>query len=270
MPRNEAGQSAVEWSALVLLVALVVAGLGFGATRLDVRGLGDALVGAIVCVIGDACPAGSLEDAYGSELAHTLRRYAPNIVYERRSAQLPVDFRRCRAVDCSNGSDRPASIDESDLGLPVTVFTHVIDRRRESGSLYLQYWLYFPESFSGGIGRTLGPVSDRWPGFHPDDWEGVQLRVGPENRVAARATAHGEYKNFKHSNGWGPWTGWYRVSGGSHAGHLVDGPTGERSTPASDIRLVPLESLANTDVQHFEVAPPWQKVVYRDPESDSS
>jgi hypothetical protein len=172
MPRSEAGQSAVEWSALVLLVALALAGLGYAAGRLEAWGLSDALVGAIVCAIGDACPARSLEDAYGADLAGTVRKYAPNIVYERRSAQLPIDFRRCRSVDCPNGSDRPAPIDESDLGSPVTVFTHVIDRRSEGGSLYLQYWLYFPESFSGGIGRTLGPVSDRWPGFHRDDWEG--------------------------------------------------------------------------------------------------
>jgi hypothetical protein len=226
MPRNQAGQSTVEWSALVLLVALVLAGLGYAAGRLEAWSLGDALIEAIVCAIGDDCPAGSLEDAYGADLARTLRKYAPNIVYEQRSAQLPVDFRRCRSVDCANGADRSASINRSDLGLPVTGFTRVIDRRGKGGSLYLQYWFYYPESFSGGIGRSLGPVSDRWPGFHPDDWEGYQVRVAGDGQLSARATAHGHYKNRIHSDGWGLWTGWYRVSGGSHAGHLVDGPTG--------------------------------------------
>jgi hypothetical protein len=172
MSRNEAGQSVVEWSALVLLVALVLAGLGYAVGRLDAWRLGDAVIEAIVCAVGDDCPVGSLEDAYGKELARTLRRYVPNIVYERRSAQLPVDFRRCRVVDCANGADRAGPIRESDLGLPVTAFTHVVDRRPEGGAVYFQYWLYFPESFSGGIGRELGPLSDRWPGFHPDDWEG--------------------------------------------------------------------------------------------------
>jgi hypothetical protein len=270
MSRNEAGQSTLEWSALVLVVALVLAGLGYAAGRLDARSLGDALIEAIVCAIGNDCPAGSLEDSYGAELAQTLRKYAPNIVYERRSAQLPIDFRRCRSVDCANGSDRAAQIQESELGLPVTAFTHVVDRRPTGGALFLQYWLYYPVSFSGGIGRELGPLSDRWPGAHPDDWEGYQIRIGPGQKVSARATAHGEYKNFKHSTGWGPWTGWYRVSGGSHAGHLVKGPTGERSTRAQSVRLVPIESLRNTDVHRFEVSPPWEKAVYRDPESQSS
>jgi hypothetical protein len=266
MSRNEAGQSAVEWISVVLFVALVLAGLGYVARRLELWRLGDALIEAIACAAGGGCGDGSPEDAYGDGLARTLRRYVPNIVYERRSAQLPVDFRRCRTVDCANGADRPVPIRESDLGMPVTGFTHVIDRR-PGGALYLQYWFYFPESFSGGIGRPLG---HRWPGFHPDDWEGYQVRIAPGGGVLARATAHGEYKNFKHGTGWGPWTGWYRVSGGSHAGHLITGPTGERSTSASSVRLVPIELLRNTDVQHFEVSPPWQKVVYREPESDSS
>jgi hypothetical protein len=270
MPRSEAGQSAVEWSGLVLLVVLALAGSGLALGRLDARRLGDAIIEAIVCVVGGGCPVGSLEEAYGSELARALRAYAPNIVYERRSAQLPVDFRRCRSVGCSDGTDRAEEIDRSDLGEPVTAFTRVVDRRPDDGRLYLQYWLYFPESFSGGIGRRLGPISDRWPGFHPDDWEGYQVRIAPGDRVSARATAHGKYKNFKHSLGWGPWTGWYRISGGSHAGHLIEGPTGERSTRARSVRLVPLELLRNTDVHRFEVTPPWRKSVYREPESSSS
>ena len=107
------------------------------------------------------------------------------------------------------------------------------------GPLYLQYWFYYPESFTGGIGRMFG---DSWPGYHPDDWEGYQVRVSPGGGVSARATAHGGY-----GSGWGPWTGWMRVSGGSHAGHLVDRSTGERSTPASKMALVPLERLEDAD-----------------------
>jgi hypothetical protein len=99
--------------------------------------LGDAIIHAIVCAAGDGCPH-ALEDAYGKELAKTVREYAPNIVYEHRSAELPVDFRRCRELRCSNGSERAALIAESELGLPVTAFTRVVDRRDTSGALYLQ------------------------------------------------------------------------------------------------------------------------------------
>jgi hypothetical protein len=263
------GQATVEWTAVVLFVALALLTAGFVATRSVSFGLGRAILEGIVCAIEGGC-AGSLEEAYGGQLARIVREQAPNIVYERRSAQVPVDFRRCREVKCANGPDRAAEIRESGDGLPVTAYTHVIDRRPAGGPLYVQYWFYFPESFSGGVGRQLGPLSDHWPGFHPDDWEGVQLRIGPGGRVSARATAHGRYKNFIHSTGWGRWTGWYRVSGGSHAGHLVEGPTGERSTRAAGLRLIPIESIPNAERHRFEVSPPWEKAVYREPESTES
>jgi hypothetical protein len=265
MRRGEAGQATIEWTALVLVAALALSALGFVAVRAGAFGLGDAILDAIVCAAGDGCP-NALEDAYGDELAGTVRRFAPNIAYERRSAQLPIDFRRCREVACSNGSDRAAAIDESGAGLRVTAYTRVVDRRREGGALYLQYWLYFPESVTAGIGRALGPLAHDWPGFHPDDWEGYQVRVAADGTVSARATAHGGYAG----SGWGAWTGWYRVSGGSHAGQLVPRPAGERTTSASSLRLVPLESLNGTDSYRFAISPPWLKAVYRDPESASS
>jgi len=136
-------------------------------------------------------------------------------------------------------------------------------RRSGGGPLYLQYWFYYPESFTAGIGRIFG---DRWPGFHRDDWEGYQVRISPGGAVAARATAHGGYAS--------PWTtsgGWYRVSGGSHAGQVVGGlPQGERVTYASKLALVPLERLTGTGRYSFAVAPPWLKDVYSIPESGSS
>jgi hypothetical protein len=267
MPHEERGQATIEWTGLVLLVTLVLAAAAVTVSRGAGWGLGGSILDSIVCAAFDRCP-GALEDAYGAELARAVRDYAPNIVYERRSAELPVDFRRCRNLACSNGADRAVAIDESELGLPVTAFTRVIDHRKR-GPLYIQYWLYFPESFSGGIGRKLGPLAKYWPGFHKDDWEGYQLRI-EGGRVTARATAHGGYKGSLDSGGWQPWTGWYRVSGGSHAGHLVSGDTGERTTPASSLRLVPLETLGSRDLERFAVSPPWQKDVYTDPESASS
>jgi hypothetical protein len=263
--RGEQGQATIEWTALVLIAAVALSAIGFVAVRAGALRLGDAILEAIICAAGDGCPK-ALEDAYGDELGSTVRRFAPNIAYERRSAQLPIDFRRCREVACSNGSDDAAAIDESSAGLPVTAYTRVVDRRGRDGTLYIQYWLYFPESFTAGIGRKLGPLSDRWPGYHPDDWEGYQVRIGPAGAVSARATAHGGYAG----SGWGRWTGWYRVSGGSHAGRVVDEPAGERTTSASSLRLVPLESLNGTDSYRFTISPPWRKDVYADPEAVSS
>jgi hypothetical protein len=268
MQRNGVGQATIEWVALLLVVTLALGALGYLGTSVGGWRLGEAIVDAIVCAAAGGCP-DELEDAYGEDLARAVRKFTPNIVYERSSAQLPVDFRRCRELECANGSDRAGPIDESETGLPTTAFTRVIDRRPDGGSLYLQYWLYFPESFSGGIGRKLGPLASSWPGFHPDDWEGYQVRIAG-GRVSARATAHGGYKGLEDSSGWGPWTGWYRISGGSHAGHLVTRPARERTTPTGAIRLVPLERLSATDAYSFEVTPPWRKAVYSDPESAAS
>jgi hypothetical protein len=264
MHRAQAGQATVEWSGLLLALAFAFAALTLTVARTDAWGVGDGVVHALVCAVGGGCDQrDSLELAYGGELAAAVRSHAPNVVYEHRSAALPIDFRRCRETGCSDGSDAARAIDRSRSGLPVTAFTRVVDRRKAGGDLYLQYWFYYPESFTAGIGRIFG---DRWPGFHRDDWEGYQVRISPGGAVAARATAHGGYAS--------PWTtsgGWYRVSGGSHAGQVVGGlPQGERVTYASKLALVPLERLTGTRRYSFAVAPPWLKDVYSSPESGSS
>jgi hypothetical protein len=263
MRRSERGQATVEWSALGLMLALLFATAAFAVARTDAWGFGEGVVHAIVCAVEGGCEErDSLDLAYGDDIAALVRRYSPNVVYERSSAALPIDFRRCRKTECSDGPDAARHIERSRAGLPVTAFTRVVDRRAAGGPLYLQYWFYYPESFTGAIGRMFG---DSWPGYHPDDWEGYQVRVSPGNRIAARATAHGGY-----GAGWAPWTGWMRVSGGSHAGHLVSRGTGERSTPAGKIALVPLERLKRPARHSFEVSPPWRKDVYRVPESAGS
>jgi hypothetical protein len=263
MRDSERGQATVEWSALALLLALLFATAGFAVARTGAWGFGEGIVHALVCAVEGGCEErDSLDLAYGDDVAALVRRYSPNVVYEHSSAALPIDFRRCRRTECSDGSDAPRAIDRSRAGLPVTAFTRVVDRRTRGGALYLQYWFYYPESFTGGIGRMLG---DSWPGYHPDDWEGYQVRVSPGNRVSARATAHGGY-----GAGWAPWTGWMRVSGGSHAGQLAQGSADERRTPQSRIALIPLERLEGTSRYGFEVSPPWHKTVYRVPESSAS
>jgi len=69
--------------------------------------------------------------------------------------------------------------------------------------------------------RRLG--FGEYPGFHRDDWEGYQVRLGPSGAEHVRATSHGHYQWCKESSChgvWGPRTGWTRVSRGSHAGHI--------------------------------------------------
>jgi hypothetical protein len=262
--RSDTGQATVEWTGLLLAVAVLLAGLGYVAVRAEGWNLGDKLVHALACAAGGGCEEGedALTAAYGSATADLVRRYSPNVAYEQRSAELPVDFRRCRRLECSNGPAAASAIARSSAGLDVTAFTRVVDRRARGGPLYVQYWFYYPESFSGGIGRIFG---HRWPGYHPDDWEGYQVRIGPGGAVAARATAHGGY-----SGAWAPSTGWYRVSGGSHAGQVAGASASERTTPGSELNLTPLERLTGLDSQRFAISPPWLKDVYRDPESDSS
>jgi hypothetical protein len=264
MVRSQGGQASVEWSALLVVLAAIFAGLGYAIARTEAWGYGDNVLHAFACAVGIDCDEGedALARAYGDELAGLLRRYSPNVAYGASSAELPIDFRRCRKLECSNGSDDAKRIDRSSAGLPVTAFTRVVDRRSAGGAVYLQYWFYYPESFTAGIGRIFG---HRWPGYHADDWEGVQVRVAPDGSVAARATAHGGY-----GSGWQPWRGWYWVHGGSHAGDVVGGASGERTTPASELRLAPLERMDGLVSQRFEVTPPWLKGVYRDPESSGS
>jgi hypothetical protein len=264
MRRSEAGQATVEWSALLLVVSILLGGLAYAAVRADAWSLGDKLLHAVTCALGGGCggEGDALTAAYGTETAKLVRRYSPNLTYEARSAELPIDFRRCRKLECSNGSADPSEIRYSSAGLPVTAFTRVVDKRPAGGALYLQYWFYYPESFSGGIGRIFG---HSWPGYHPDDWEGYQVRIAPDGKAAARATAHGGY-----SSAWTSWTGWYRVSGGSHAGQVAAPSSGERTTPSTGLALAPLERVAGLAAQRFAISPPWLKDVYRDPESGAS
>ena len=97
-----------------------------------------------------------------------------------------------------------------------------------------------------------------------------------------RATKHGGYTWCKghiwHNSceRWGPPNGWTRVSRGSHAGHIPDKTPGngvrERSTTATGLRLVPLETLDHRTYKPLKggIDPPWTKEVYGDPATDTS
>lgn len=272
---DASGQAAVEWigTLFVVLAALLAAATALYAFR--GYGVAEAIMEKIVCAIRGpgSCVEkdGGLEEAYRPETAELVRRFTPNLVYESGTKALPVDFRECRDPGCADGDDlSQSSIVKSNVGHPVTAFTRVVDRRKQGDGLYIQYWLYYANSFSPRAGRLVG---NEWIGYHRDDWESVQVRVDSSGRAAMRASSHNGYQGCKESicqNMWIGWTGWSRVSGGSHAGHVVTDPGRERHTPASSIRLIPLETLAGRDSYRFAVNPPWHKTVWSDPTSDST
>jgi hypothetical protein len=118
----------------------------------------------------------------------------------------------------------------------------------------------------------------------------------PDGRVFARASAHNGYAGRKRwpnlnelpgepslprasrggvrierrarTGAWTPHTGWTRVTRGSHAGHIPDGPhDDERRTESDGVALVPIERLSPGDLAtSFAIVPPWRKPVYADPE----
>jgi hypothetical protein len=296
---------------LILLVALlfatVLALLGPLARALSlVSSLGEKLICA--ARLADSCDRGSpLAEAYGIDLARAVRRHAPAVLYERGMRALPVDFRSCRAPACSDARGDGVVI-RSQSGEPVTAFVHVIDCRDSArallvtsesgadcsgdraGSLYLQYWFFYPDS------ATLRGVPIAGArGYHRDDWESFQVRIGRGGDAVARASSHRAYNygqgaqnwgaesgiaplkagaevaGLRSSGGWGPDTGTLFVSGGSHAGNAKAGLLGySRITPPGRLKLVPLEPIVSGGRSAFAVAPPWQKLVWRDPEAEST
>ncbi|MET0305111.1 MAG: hypothetical protein ABW196_02645 [Solirubrobacterales bacterium] len=301
----------------ILLVGLVAAGV-----RVPGTALARAVASRMLCAVAMADRCGdepALIAAYGSEVGKLVRRHMPTILFERGSRALPVDFRRCRSSDCADGSAR-GLVGESDAGLPVTAFVHVIDCREagegdesgvagtpgsidapaagtaaapdcsgvRAGNLYLQYWTYYPDSATlRGV-----PIAEA-KGFHVDDWEGVQIRIGPDGDIDQRASSHHGYNHIQSlanvgsdaglvplaeaaeavgarpRNGWGPETRLLVVSGGSHAGNANGLLRVDRITPGRRVHLVPLEPVAEDagGGYRFAVSPPWLKAVWGDPEA---
>lgn len=298
---DERGVATVEWTGLVLLVAVV-----FAATATVGPVEAPGLARAIRCAVLARCGGEDrdLERAYGDDVAAHVRAWAPGIAYEPGTLVLPVDFRRCRAHRCADAPPAPGrDVWRSGGGVRATVFTHAVDRRARGGPLYVQYWLYYPDSTWLGpahavsrtpvIGDTpLGWLAGQVSGHHSDDWESFQVRIGRDGSIMARASAHNGYAGRlrwpnlnelpteppvprgggielrARTGAWTPGTGWTRVSRGSHAGHIPDGPArDERRTESDGVALVPIESLSATDrATAFAIPAPWRKPVYTDPE----
>jgi hypothetical protein len=302
--RSESGQASIEWTGVVCLVALALGAAVAFAPAIDGRSFGSAIARSIVCAVRGGCSGGDdqLRAAYSSGDAELVRRFAPNIVYEPGTHTLPIDFRRCRSHDCSDAPDeRGLDVSQSARGAPAAAFTHVV---RRDGETFLQYWFYYPDSPSTFLGShaVLKHLPGGDPADHPDDWEGYQVRVGASGDALVRATSHHAYQGCKElqcKNRWIAWTGWTRVSKGSHAGHIpyrtnwqvaprrrrgpaqrsVSGYTplypgrdlDERTTPAAALELIPIETLDQAALgTEFAIVPPWRKEVYDDPLSDST
>jgi len=328
---RDAGQATIEWVALVCLIAALLVGVLAAVGRgLPGAGLARTIAGRLLCAadLSQSCSTdGELLAAYGPELAGRIADNAPEIGYESGMTALPVDFRSCRGPVCGNGSDS-GPVWSSDSGDPAVAFVHAVDCRtaaaraqstregydcfgERAGNLYIQYWLYYEDS------TWLGGLKPGGLEHHEDDWEGVQLRIGPDG-TESRATSHHGYNydggpgswlsdaGVVHRSAWGPTTGRLYVSGGSHAGHvhepgrvsprrlkrgavgvsvdtyaavrgspaparvprrLTVPPTPPRWTPASQLTLVPIETLDDDALRtSFAIVPPWRKPVYRDPE----
>jgi hypothetical protein len=250
---------------------------------------------------------GPLVAAYGAELAAQVERRAPRIVYEPGMGELPVDFRSCRGGPCAEGSTagpvRASRTGEPAVAFVHVVDCRTSRARKagarhgydcsgaRAGNAYLQYWFYYGDSATQPWSGLPGH-----PGAHADDWEGFQIRIGRDG-TDARATSHHGYAygtgpqnwpsdvGLVSSSAWGEGTGRLYVSAGSHAGHAYEpkrpASVGGRAfsrgaaaparparwTPAADLVLIPIESLAPADRRAaFAIAPPWRKPVYLDPE----
>jgi hypothetical protein len=301
-PPTELGQASVEWLTVILVCSLSLGALASFGPLVDGRSFGGFLAHRIVCAAAGGCDDGdrALVGAYGAAGAALVRAHAPNLVYERGEPQIPVDWRRCRRPECASAPDDPdLDAHRGGRGTRATVFTRLLQRR---GLLFIQYWLYYPDSNTSFAGadkaweaswllpriRELVHGTGDWPGFHKDDWESYQLRLEPDGSAWVRASSHGHYQGCKDGdcrNRWIGETGWTRVSRGSHAGHIPvrGGPDRVapvypglelrgRTTTSEGLRLVPLETLGRRGYRRLDddVAPPWRKEAYRDPTSDKS
>jgi len=284
---EERGQGTIEWVGVVAVVALLLSGLVAAGAHIPGTVLARALASRMLCAVSMADGCGdepTLIAAYGSHVGELVRRHMPTILFEQGSRALPVDFRRCRDTACGDGTAR-GLVHESDTGLPVTAFVHVIER---GDDLYIQYWLYYADSATlRGV-----PIAGS-AGYHHDDWESVQIRIDPDGNVDERASSHHGY-NYAQSianagsdagidplkdvaeavgarpdNGWGPETRLLVVSGGSHAGNANGFLRVDRVVPGRRVHLVPLEPIAEEEGGDytFAVNPPWLKRAWRDPEA---
>jgi hypothetical protein len=304
--RDEQGQGTVEYVGLLLLVALVFGALVAAGVRVPGVALAESVASRLLCAAAlvDDCGDGpELIAEYGTEVGELVRRHMPTLMFEQGSKAVPVDFRRCRETACGDAA-RQGLVTRTDADLPITAFVHVIDCRDDvvekteaegadcsdprAGNLYIQYWTYYADSATF---RGVPVLGDE--GYHPDDWEGVMVRIRPDGSVDERASSHNGFNDrpgkvsgwasdagaapvkaaeeaigLRSKNGWGPETRLLIISGGSHAGNSRGIPEPGRITFGRDVQLIPLEPIAATTNATFAISPPWLKHAWRDPEAE--
>jgi hypothetical protein len=285
-----------------LVVSLGLAGVlaALGPLALGLS-FAHTLAGKLVCAvrISDSCVTDSrLVSAYGAELAAAVRDHTPEVFYERGMRALPVDYRSCRSPSCADGPGEGV-VWRSARGRTATAFVHVVDCRARgnaycsgsrAGNLYLQYWFFYPDSATL---RSVPVAGGK--GYHRDDWEVYEVRVGQDGGPDVRASSHNGFNHgqgpenwgsdagigplkagaealgAREDDGWGPETGALFVSGGSHAGSAdAFVPDYSRLTPARRLVLIPLEPIAAHEGRGFAVSPPWLKQVWNDPEAEGT
>jgi Flp pilus assembly pilin Flp len=144
---SQRGAASVEHAGLLLLIALVLAGVGGAAlsNRTDSaeRELARAVAQKLRCAAQGPGPCWQdpLTEAYGRPLAGVVRALAPLPRAAGPSGLLPVDFRRCRQASCAAPGERP---ELTASNRRVTAFVTVRDERRANGTVSIDYWLYRP------------------------------------------------------------------------------------------------------------------------------
>jgi hypothetical protein len=303
--RRELGQGTVEWVGTLCVVSLLIAALVAAGVTVPGAELARAVASKILCAASLADGCGDepvLIASYGDEVGRLVRRHMPMLAFEEGSRAVPVDYRRCRLSECGDSSGGEL-VHRTDDNLPVTAFVHVVDCRADeaersevagedcsggrAGNLYIQYWLYYADSAT--LRDLIGAA-----GYHHDDWESVQIRIGPDGEVDERASSHDGYNygrsvanwgsdagfgllreaaeaiGAREANGWGPETHLLLISGGSHAGNAAGIPHVGHFTPGRRVHLIPLEPIAEHDHSTFAIVPPWLKHVWRDPEASGT
>lgn len=160
-----------------------------------------------------------------------------------------------------------------------------------AGNLYIQYWTYYADSATLRGVPVVGAM-----GYHVDDWESAQVRIGADGRVDERASSHHGYNHrggvvnwgsdagiapleglaeavgARARGGWGPETRLLFVAGGSHAGSAAGILHVDRLVRGRRVHLVPLEPVAaaDADAYSFAISPPWLKRVWRHPEANGT
>jgi hypothetical protein len=226
----ERGQGTVEWVGTIAVVALLLAALVAAGVRVPGAGLARAVASRILCAaaLADGCgDEPTLIATYGDEIGRLVRRHMPTLLFERGSRALPVDFRRCRAVLCGDGTPR-GLVHRTDRGQHVTAFVHVVDCRdgeRSSG------WSGDEPGSSGAaaVGPPVASDSGDGAGERSSGWSGDGLESsGPAEAGLPTASGSGnavDGRSGEEFESSGPAEAGLPTASGS--GNAVDGRSGE-------------------------------------------